>query len=918
MICSVCGSEFSVEKFDICPYCLTPVAVEDNTNNETSEVLNEAVSTELTSTIEKNMNIEHSSTKNIELDDEYEVTEADLIEESEEIDSPDIMIDEIGLSVRAKNAFRRANIHTLNGLISFLENNSISDLKNIGAKTVQETEALIGKLGIDGHNSSQDIVNKEYTDLEKRIFENMSLDVDFLSVDALVELGLSKKIVSSFIDNNIKCCQGLRNLSTKELSMIIGKRYIDRLTAVATLLEQDLMSLLKYVLDSSRLSREYKIFLRRARGETLQEIADNPGPQESSITRERVRQIERKYMKGILPFVRELLFILKGSNNCIGVQDILDIFDDDEYDQILLYVSKSCDEFEYLDFADMFVDRNQEYSVEEKLLELLKDFVADGTDLSENREDLETALAETKLDYLDKNSIINLLKKNNYTFYGDFVVKGKATYAQACMHIIRTKFIDGIKLSQSESEQSEDLITLRRIISEKYKGLSVPASDRALSSTLIRNGLILRGRGLYIPQENITLDEDLLSEIKNFIDESDTNKVFYNEIYSNFEGALNFMCGIDNYNYLHGVLAMRYPDSYEYNRDYLLKNGVKDEHADSIADRIYAFICRMGRPVSKKELFQEFRGFSNIMLIMPFVNDSRLLQWEYNYYSCTGILDITEEDLLVLNKCLCELFEENNGYASDGLLYEKTLDRCPDFLEKNHISSEMNLHYIVAKMFDSTMDFKRPHISKKNRINLLSTKNVVMYLMNYPDRFTYQQYISLCDKMKWSRVTASAVLADIEEDYARLSIDEYIKNELLVVSESTVSELNSLIADKIENGVLSLINIDLEGFPDWEYPWDEFILETVIKKELSDYEVIQPIMKDRRYQRGIIVRKEENINSYAQIIAKRMTETGNHKMSESQFLSFLVVNNLARMAIPNELTNSEYIRKDGEFYCTII
>ena len=99
---------------------------------------------------------------------------------------------------------------------------------------------------------------------------------------------------------------------------------------------------------------------------------------------------------------------------------------------------------------------------------------------------------------------------------------------------------------------------------------------------------------------------------------------------------------------------------------------------------------------------------------------------------------------------------------------------------------------------------------------------------------------------------------------------------------------------------------------------NEFILETVIKKELSDYEVIQPIMKDRRYQRGIVVRKEENINSYAQIVAKRMTETGNHKMSESQFLSFLVVNNLARMAIPNELTNSEYIRKDGEFYCTII
>ena len=25
MICKVCGSEFNIENFDVCPYCLTPV-----------------------------------------------------------------------------------------------------------------------------------------------------------------------------------------------------------------------------------------------------------------------------------------------------------------------------------------------------------------------------------------------------------------------------------------------------------------------------------------------------------------------------------------------------------------------------------------------------------------------------------------------------------------------------------------------------------------------------------------------------------------------------------------------------------------------------------------------------------------------------------------------------------------------------
>lgn len=28
MICKVCGSEFNIENFDVCPYCLTPVILE--------------------------------------------------------------------------------------------------------------------------------------------------------------------------------------------------------------------------------------------------------------------------------------------------------------------------------------------------------------------------------------------------------------------------------------------------------------------------------------------------------------------------------------------------------------------------------------------------------------------------------------------------------------------------------------------------------------------------------------------------------------------------------------------------------------------------------------------------------------------------------------------------------------------------
>ena len=647
MICKVCGSEFNIENFDVCPYCLTPVILESEDVIESKEAKEE------TESVDNNENIEVENAESEVADDpeteedDYVVTEEDLIEEIEEesVDEEEVLIDEIGLSVRAVNAFRRAKIYTLNELIEFLAVNSVSDLRNVGAKTVKETEELIEKL----RTGELEIIRSKTIDnvvSEGPIFGNISSDLDYLSIDALIELGLSKKLVSNFLQNNIKCCEELRCLSKKDLSNIIGSRYIDRLPAVASLLENDIISLLDYVLEKNRGSREYNIFLRRAKGETLQEIADNPGSEdEGVITRERVRQIERNYSRSVMPFVRELFYILKGGNAYVTVQDIVDIYDDDEYDQILLAACKSFEEFEYLDFAELFVEKEEGVSAEQVLKNLVTEIIGDGADIFECRELIEEVLTENKFDYIDIEAVVSLLKKYNYTIYGSFAVKGRSNYATVCMYLIRKLFPNGIKLSQSESEQSEDLIKLRQVIDDKYSGLSVPSSDRALSSTLVRSGLILRGRGMYISQEFISIDESLLQEIKSYIDAKETNKVFYNEIYSDFEGVLNMLCGVDNYNYLHGILAMRFPDSYEYGRDYLLKNGVNDSEADSIADRIYNYICNVGRPVSKAELVQAFRGFSNIMLIMPFVNDDRLMQWDYNYYACTGILDISHENI---------------------------------------------------------------------------------------------------------------------------------------------------------------------------------------------------------------------------------------------------------------------------------
>lgn len=912
MICKVCGSEFNIENFDVCPYCMTPVIEKDDIEQEI-DIVNDDVVCDAEDEYNK-----FADTKISELDEDFVITEEDLVEECDEEQDPEkeILIEDLGLSVRATNVFKRANIFTLNEMIEFLAMNSISDLRNAGEKTVKETEEFMEKLRTGGISFDKVTNNQEVSDDERTVFDRMSVDAYCLSLNALIELGLSSRTVSLLSKSGIRCCGELRFLTKRDLLKFVGKRNWERILLVAEYLENDIISLLNIVLDNHKDSRDCEVFLRRAKGETLQEIADNQNG-ENAITRERVRQIENTFAKRIAPFIKELFYILKDSNKYVLGQDLLDVFDDDDYDQILLYACKAIPDFEYFDFADLFVENKETTSLEAKLFNVIEGIVGEGVDLYENMDEIDSALSDNGMNFLDMDSIVNLLRKYNYHMYGNFASKGKGNYAAVCMYIIRKEFSDGIKLSQSTTEQSEDLIKLRKIAEDKYPGVNIPSSDRSLSSTLVRTGLILRGRGTYILPENVLIDETLLGDIKKYIDEKPNDRVFYNEIFADFEGALNVLCGIDNYNYLHGVLAMRYPDEYEYGRDSLLKNDTCNSQADSVADRIYSYIYKMGRPVSKTELTQEFRGFSNIMLTMPFVNDSRLLQWDYNYYSCTGILEYCDEDITKLEQILARLFENNMGYASDSLLFNSVKAEYNDFLLKNKIESEINLHYVVANLFSEKFDFRRPHIAQNGKVDISSTKSVALYLLGSPEKFKYAQFMDLVERMGWSKVTAAVVFSDLEEDYVRISDEEYIKSNSFDVPQAIKEELREMLNKQMEDGIFPLLNIDFDEFPEWEFPWNDFLIETVIKRCFGEFEIIQPTMRDRRFQRGIAVRRDSGLTSYSAIIATKMKSLGYDALPESKFLSFLLVNNLARKVIPNELSTSECIQKVGNNYCIV-
>jgi hypothetical protein len=66
------------------------------------------------------------------------------------------------------------------------------------------------------------------------------------------------------------------------------------------------------------------------------------------------------------------------------------------------------------------------------------------------------------------------------------------------------------------------------------------------------------------------------------------------------------------------------------------------------------------------------------------------------------------------------------------------------------------------------------------------------------------------------------------------------------------------------------------------------------------------------------VNTNSGLTSYPEVVAYVMISNNIESLSESQFLSFLLIHGLARKAIPHELTNSEYVKFEEGRYKVIL
>lgn len=763
-------------------------------------------------------------------------------------------------------------------------------LENIDEFNVEKATCTIkSNVSISLHNSNKNLPISILKNLD--VSEKLVVEIHELNVNTMGEL---EEVISS-------------DTSKIELLKRIGKKKLDVLVDALKSLEVPLNGLAQGLLEKIRTDRSFEVYVKRAEGFTLQEIADM-----YDLTRERVRQIEKKFNNRIKPLMLTLItnYFSKKNQSYIRMQTVLDIFDDDNFDKVIIHTLNGCDELEYLDFAELYIAKtSKEQNTFEKLYEIAVEFVGDGINLYDKLDELDDMLAGKGYSYIDADAFLNLLIACNAKFYGDYVVFDRQSYGSLCSKVVGKYFKDGINLYSED-----DLNLLREYVKKEFGALKLPENNRALASR-IDSFLVIVDKGKSNVIENISVDLDVLEEVKKYIDSEKRSELYYSEIFSEYEGLLCMTTGITNPYCLHGVLSYFYPDNYTYGRDFLTKSG--DEYVSiSIEERIDELLRTSGHALSRKEIKNKLAGYSDVMIFNAVYRSEYLIQWDSNYYNTMHNITFENDEQEELAIILEMIISDNDGYCSDRWIYEEVISQMPDFCSRNNIENHTNLFYILGALLNKKYKFSQPHIADYDLFDDLTTQNVAIHFLSDTNHISYSEFNDIAERMHWSHVTAGLVFSELETEYFRMSQDEYIKKDLVSFDSQVIDNIRQTIGSKMnEIGYLSLIGLDdFEDFIDVGYEWNTFLLASIVENYDMGFKIVQPQTRDRRYQKGIIIESESSTDTYDGIVAATMKYHGIELLRENQFLSFLILNHLTTKATPKELQLSDIIKYENETY----
>lgn len=655
-----------------------------------------------------------------------------------------------------------------------------------------------------------------------------------------------------------------------------------------------------YKVDESLKDKYWLVLEMRAEGETLENIGSL-----IDATRERVRQIEKKYTKQFAVYYQNnkydllaVIHALRGGDNVLIKSEVQAIIGE-KYTNLLWFVlSKElldCDLYRYSKEYDavLFIEGNQNNAenlrrVNEELPEM---FFAE--ELEELIDDLSRKFGVSK-------ELIRVDIQRQYTKYGTLYSQSSPTVAFMCRYILKTRFPNGFKTGDA-AEAKRFQTYLIEIFGEKKGKMTARALDAKIGEVGV-----LCDRGKYLHPDYLHVEKWIIDEINAFIESNEKTVVTYSEVFDELRAVLSGSQIINRF-ILQGALKF-YGCKYKLTRDYITK-----ETGKSLTDEFEDFAKERGE-FHKSDFFVAFPSMTDANLGMLIGRCPNVFSIDNGYYMHASVLHLMDKDYDEIRKYLDIVCLD--GPANSRYLFEEFSYKFVDFMIRNEITNHTKLFGILYYMFGKEFIFSRPYISKEENASLTNRDVILRYLEGF-DTITIENTIAMCQERGIRYLSSGYLTRQISPNFIRINETTLMRYELTGINDDVILEVAAYVANRVEtNKYCSVATIkDFLWFPTISIEWTSYLVESIMYLSGDMIRRIGIPTSNLSNLTSIYVSEEYVEDDYATFILKILDsafEKGffTTKVELREFLSEkgLINNN----SLPNFLEGTEYYYMDEE------
>lgn len=632
-------------------------------------------------------------------------------------------------------------------------------------------------------------------------------------------------IIKCFSDNEAAVCylkgltaeteQSLREYLLANADMIrSNEKWLTRLMKWC---EFDLCTDFNHFFGDMRKSdRELQVIRGRSEGKTLEVIGSSMG-----ITRERVRQIEKKIIRRFDSWQKHnrvlfKIFLDMNEKTSLSSMEIINFLGC--YGQEFVYLMKNCvsDDVIYDKQFDMFI--MEDVSLTEKVQSYV--------------DTLPDAFSEKKLtDFLKKVEkedeypvkMVMAAIEDNYQKTGDTYHRFRLSLASIYSDVLQRFYPNGIHVYDAV-----EIEHFRRLVHSEYGMDLSNKSDHAIGAVLSRIG-ILCGRGIYMLRQDKTyISEDLARRIHDYIESSASPIFMTNTLFSIFEDDL-LSEGVDNKYFLQGILRDLYENEWIFRRDYISK----DESYTSVYSSIIGFIRNSQYPISKEELHKEFPGVTEIVISIS-VSDPNILNLFGHYiHSCR--LKLSASDIRYLKDTI-ERFLSEKDVCHCKEIYEYINADYPVVLTNNFVYYAFSLYSLLEYLFRDHYNFSRPFVARENA-TIERVADVLRDIVRESERMEISEIQTFAREHRFQLYNICEFIDSCNDTHLLISDMEIASINYIGVTEEMAKAIESIVASEIE-GTMPIYQLQtLHSLPQINVEWNAWLIYSVLKKWSTRLEV---------------------------------------------------------------------------------